>query len=67
MKQPVISQKLSAELEAYRGRWVAVLDDRLVAVADSVSAVQKLALERGVTDPVVFRVPTQYIGFVSFR
>jgi hypothetical protein len=37
--------------------WVAVFGDRLIAVGDSAADVLKKALEAGITDPTVFRVP----------
>lgn len=63
MREPVIEQRLAEELGQYRGRWVAVDPDvkkerRVVASGDSVSEVLGLALQKGVTDPIVFRVPT---------
>jgi hypothetical protein len=52
-------------LERYKGRWVAVLGANVVAVGDSAPDVISRALKKGVTDPVVFRVPTnpEHISF----
>lgn len=50
---------LTAELKKHKGKWVAVFQDRLVAVGDSPEEVVKLAQEKHVTDPVVYRVPTR--------
>ena len=57
-QEPVIEGPLAAELEGHRGKWVAVYQDRLIAVGDSAVEVKEAALKNGVTDPLVFRVPT---------
>ena len=57
-EEPPIAEGLSSRLQEYKGRWVAVDQDEVVADADSAAAVLKLALERGHTDPLVFRVAT---------
>ena len=57
-EEPPIAEELSSRLQEYRGRWVAVDQDEVVADADSAAEVLKLALERGHTDPLVFRVAT---------
>lgn len=66
-QNPVVPEELARELEAYKGRWVAVFQGKLVGVADSASGAQVEALKRGITDPIVFRVPSQAIGLASFR
>ena len=57
-EEPPIAEELSSRLQQYKGRWVAVDQDEVVADADSAAEVLKLALERGHTDPLVFRVAT---------
>lgn len=54
----VFSAHLAAELDRHRGKWVAVLEDRVVAVADSAEAVVAAARAQQITDPLVFRVST---------
>lgn len=68
MKQPpLFSEHLAKELEKYRGRWVAVSEDRLVGAADSATGAQEQALLKKITDPVIFRVPTRRVGRVRGR
>jgi hypothetical protein len=67
MQAPVISRELSKELGEHRGRWVAVFQERIVAVADSAGEAKEAALKSGVTDPMIFRVPEHYIGLATFR
>lgn len=50
---------LTRELEKHKGKWVAVFQDRVVAVGDSPDQVLKEAEAGGITDPVVYRVPTR--------
>lgn len=57
VQEPVIEGPLAQELEQHKGRWVAVFEDRIVAVSDSAVEVKDEALRKGVTDPLVFRVP----------
>lgn len=57
-EQPAIDDQLSEELEKYKGRWVAVFNKQIVASGDSAVEVTKTALEKGITDPLVFRVPS---------
>ncbi len=57
-EEPAISDELSNELEKYKGKWVAVYEDRVVASGDSAVEVTKAAAKRNITDPLVFRVPT---------
>jgi len=57
VQEPVIEGPLSDELERHKGRWVAVFQDRIIAVSDSAVDVRDEALAKGVTDPLVFRVP----------
>lgn len=54
---PVIDEQLAREIAEHRGRWVAIDGGVLVAVADTAIGAQRAALEKGVTDPVIFRVP----------
>lgn len=55
---PLWSEDVAKELSEHRGRWVAVADDRLVAVADTLPEVRASALEQGIDDPLVFRAPS---------
>jgi hypothetical protein len=55
---PVISRELGKELEQYNGQWVAIDEQRIVASADSLPEVLRLAGERGFPDPLPFHVPT---------
>lgn len=55
---PLIEGPLAEDLERHKGQWVAVHQDRLVAFGDSAREVRDEALRKGVTDPLVFRVPT---------
>ena len=57
IQEPVIEQALADELEQYKGQWVAIFQERVVAVGDSALRVKEEALRSGVTDPLVFRVP----------
>ena len=57
VQEPVIVGPLAQELEQHKGRWVAIVDDRIVAVADSAVDAVREAAKRGETDPIVFRVP----------
>lgn len=57
VQEPVIEEPLAGELEEYKGRWVAIFQDRVVAVGDSAVEVKEEALRQKVTDPLVFRVP----------
>lgn len=56
-REPVIEQHVADELDRYRGKWVALDDDRIVGAGDSVVDALNAARREGVTDPVVFRVP----------
>jgi hypothetical protein len=53
-----IDEKLAAELQAYKGKWVAVAPDKSQVVASGASAKEALeeATKAGVTDPLIFRV-----------
>jgi hypothetical protein len=57
IQEPAVSEQLATELDRHRGRWVAVEIDKIIAVAESVPEVVRLANERGAADPIVFRVP----------
>jgi hypothetical protein len=52
----VIDEELAKELEAYKGKWVAVHGGKVIAAGDSATEAVQAALEVGVTDPLVFRV-----------
>lgn len=55
---PPIEEELSSKLQEYKGRWVAVDQDVVVADGDSAAEVLKAARDKGHTDPLVFRVST---------
>lgn len=56
-KQPQeIDAELARQLEEYQGRWVAVDKGRVVASGNSAKEAVEAALEKQVTDPLVFRV-----------
>jgi hypothetical protein len=57
-QDPVIEGPLAGELEAHKGRWVAVYQDKIVAVGDSAVEVKEASRSKNITDPLVFRVPT---------
>jgi hypothetical protein len=57
IEEPALSAKLSAQLDRYRGRWVAVDNNQIIAEAESAQEVVRLAKQKGSTDPIVFRVP----------
>lgn len=57
-QEPVIEGPLANELERHKGRWVAVYQDKVVAVGDSAIEVKGEATRKHITDPLVFRVPT---------
>jgi hypothetical protein len=57
-QEPVIEGPLAEELEGHKGRWVAVYQDKIVAVGDSAVGVKDEASRKQITDPLVFRVPT---------
>jgi len=57
-QEPVIEGPLANELESHKGRWVAVYQDKVVAVGDSAIEVKEEATRKQITDPLVFRVPT---------
>jgi hypothetical protein len=54
---PAIEEPLARELERHQGRWVAVFQNRVVAVGDSAREVRDAAVAQGDTDPIVYRVP----------
>lgn len=58
-KPPAIDKDLARELANYKGRWVAVDEIKKAVVGFGASAAEAVAaaLARGVTDPLVFRVP----------
>jgi hypothetical protein len=54
---PAIEEQLAKALDRYRGKWVAIDGNRVVAVGDSAREVVEKAREQRITDPRVFRVP----------
>ena len=55
---PVIDEKLSQELQRYKGKWVAVdrASGKVVASGESAIEVKQAAEKVNVTDPLIFRV-----------
>ena len=58
MREPVIEPDLAEELDQFKGRWVAIHQGHVAADGGSAVEVINRALEKGITDPLVFRVPT---------
>ncbi len=58
VRPPVIDRRLAEELDHYRGRWVAIENGRVVAVADTLAEVLDRAREQSYPDPLTFHVPT---------
>jgi len=54
---PSIEDALADELERHKGKWVAIFNGAVVAVADSAAEARDLAQEKSITDPTLFRVP----------
>lgn len=55
---PVFSQGTAEEMDRlYRGKWVAIDDDRIVAAGDDGVEVFRRAKSHGAADPVLFAVP----------
>lgn len=54
---PLWSKAVAEQLAQHRGRWVAIRDDRIVAVADTLPEVSAAAEAQGFDRPIVFRVP----------
>ncbi len=55
-RRPAIDEKLSKELTAYKGQWVALHNGQVVASGASAREAAEAALRGGVTDPLLFRV-----------
>lgn len=53
---PVIDEKLSEELQRFKGKWVAVDRGKVVASGESAIEAKQEALKVNVTDPLIFRV-----------
>lgn len=58
IQEPVIEGPLAHELDQYKGRWVAVFQDHVVAAGDSAGEALAAAQAKRITDPLIFRVPT---------
>jgi uncharacterized protein DUF5678 len=50
----------------YAGQWIAVDDEKLVAVAPDLPAVMRLAAERGHRLPLVMQVPIEPLANLAF-
>ncbi len=55
-KPPLISEELAEELVSYKGKWVAVHNNHVVASGRSAKEALDAAVAKGVTDPLIFRV-----------
>jgi hypothetical protein len=55
-RRAAIDEKLAKELAAYKGRWVALHNGRVVASGASAREAAQAALGKKVTDPLLFRV-----------
>lgn len=62
-----VDPDLTNDLQKHRGRWVALYAGEIVAVADSAREVIRIALENGVTDPTVLRVPSHPERLAFYR
>jgi len=56
-QKQVIGPALAKELEAYKGRWVAIEDQHVVASSDSTTDILRKAREKGFDNPLLFHVP----------
>jgi hypothetical protein len=58
-KAPAIDAQLAQQLAKHKGRWVAVDDSTNAIVGSGASAAEAVetARQKGITDPLVFRVP----------
>lgn len=54
---PLWSAAVAEEMRDHRGRWVALEEGRIVAVADSLDEVIEAATDAGCPEPLAFRVP----------
>jgi hypothetical protein len=45
------------KLSMYGGKWIALIDNRLIASGDSLSSVRKEAKKKTREEPLVFKVP----------
>lgn len=57
VKPPIFGKELAKELANYKGLWVAIDGQRVVAVSNSADEVVEQAHQQGVGDPLLFRVP----------
>lgn len=54
-----ITKTLQAQLRAYRGKWVAMTRNQLLASGNTVGGVLRAARRKGVEHPIVYKVPTE--------
>lgn len=54
---PLWSKAVAEQFAQHRGRWVAIHDDRIVAVGDSPTEVREEAVSHGIEEPLLFQVP----------
>ena len=53
----LVGSGLTKDLQQHKGRWVAIFGGAVVAFGDSAGEVMTEAIQKGVTDPTLVRVP----------
>lgn len=62
-KESIWVSKHQKKLEPYAGKWIAVLDNKLIAAGDSVKAVMAIVKKKGIKKlPLVTMVPRKDEG-----
>lgn len=56
-QDPVIDAALADELDNFRGQWVAVFRNHVIAAGSNAMEVAEQAHSEGASDPLLFRVP----------
>jgi len=56
-KRLAIEFELDKQIQQHVGKWIAIADDKIVAVGDSVDEVMKIAKQLGHPSPLVVRGP----------
>lgn len=55
--ESLFTPELERELWDHAGKWVAIVDQRVIAVADTLPALIRKARDVGHTEPLIHRVP----------
>lgn len=55
--ESLFTPELERELWAHAGKWVAIVDQQIVAEADTLPALIRAAREAGHSEPLIHRVP----------